>query len=110
MNNWEDEIKQKLEKLDAIPERNPLRVQSAKKNFMSEMRQLAGETTVSVPRKSWWNQLNIKKETFSMKLITIATILSLLLGGGITAVAAQDSLPGDLLYPVKTLVEDIELG
>ncbi|PKO06912.1 MAG: hypothetical protein CVU41_04645 [Chloroflexi bacterium HGW-Chloroflexi-3] len=109
MNNWEDEIKRKLEKLDAIPERNPLRVQSAKKNFLSEMRQLAGETTVSVPRKSWWNQLNIKKETFSMKLITIATILSLLLGGGITAVAAQDSLPGDLLYPVKTLVEDIEL-
>lgn len=110
MNNWEDEIKHKLEKLDAIPERNPLRVQSAKKNFLSEMRQLAGETTVSVPSKSWWNQLNIKKETFSMKLITIATILSLLLGGGITAVAAQDSLPGDLLYPVKTLVEDIELG
>lgn len=110
MNNWEDEIKQKLEKLDAIPERNPLRVQSAKKNFMSEMQQLAGETTVSVPGKSWWNQLNIKKESFSMKLITIATILSLLLGGGITAVAAQDSLPGDLLYPVKTLVEDIELG
>lgn len=110
MNNWEDEIKQKLEKLDAIPERNPLKVQSAKKNFLSEMRQLAGETTVSVPGKSWWNQLNIKKETFSMKLITIATILSLLLGGGITAVAAQDSLPGDLLYPVKTLVEDIELG
>ena len=45
-----------------------------------------------------------------MKIITIATILSLLLGGGITAVAAQDSLPGDLLYPVKTLVQDIELG
>jgi hypothetical protein len=110
MNKLEDEIKQKLEKLDAIPERNPLRVQSAKKNFLSEMHQLAGETTVSVPGKSWWNQLNIKKETFSMKLITIATILSLLLGGGITAVGAQDSLPGDLLYPVKTLVEDIELG
>ncbi|MBW6473390.1 MAG: hypothetical protein K0B14_09725 [Anaerolineaceae bacterium] len=110
MNNWENEIKQKLEKLDAIPERNPLRVQSTKMNFLSEMRQLAGETTVSVSRKSWWNQLNIKKETFSMKLITIATILSLLLGGGISAVAAQDSLPGDLLYPVKTLVEDIELG
>ncbi len=110
MNNWEDEIKQKLEKLVAIPERNPLRVQSAKKNFLSEMRQIAGETTVSVPKKSWWNQLTIKKETFSMKLITIATILSLLLGGGITAVAAQDSLPGDLLYPIKTLVQDIELG
>jgi hypothetical protein len=110
MMKWEDEIKQKLEKLDAIPERNPLKVQSAKKNFLSEARQLAGESTVSVPRKSWWNQNFVKKETFSMKLITIATILSLLLGGGITAVAAQDSLPGDVLYPVKTLVEDIELG
>ena len=34
----------------------------------------------------------------------------LLLGGGISTVAAQTSLPGDVLYPVKTLVEDIELG
>ena len=108
MNNWDDDIKQKLEKLDVIPERNPLKVQSAKKNFMSEMRQLAGQS--SNPKNSWWNQLLVKKETFPMKLITIAAILSLLLGGGISAVAAQDSLPGDLLYPVKTLVEDVELG
>jgi uncharacterized membrane protein YgcG len=109
MNNWEKEIKQKLDKLDAIPERNPLKVQSAKKNFLSEARQLAGETSVSIPNNSWWNQLMTKKENFPMKLITIATILSLLLGGGISAVAAQDSLPGDVLYPVKTFVEDIEL-
>ncbi len=110
MNNWENEIKQQLNKLDAIPERNPLKVQSAKKNFISEARQIAGEASVSIPKNSRWNQLLIKKETISMKLITIATILSLLLGGGITAVAAQDSLPGDILYPVKTFVEDIELG
>lgn len=45
-----------------------------------------------------------------MKILTIATILMLLLGGGISTVAAQTSLPGDALYPVKTLVEDIELG
>ena len=45
-----------------------------------------------------------------MKIITIATILMLLLGGGISTVAAQTSLPGDALYPVKTLVEDIEFG
>ncbi|MBE0687923.1 MAG: hypothetical protein IH585_18165, partial [Anaerolineaceae bacterium] len=45
-----------------------------------------------------------------MKIVTIATILMLLLGGGISTVAAQTSLPGDVLYPVKNLVEDIELG
>lgn len=45
-----------------------------------------------------------------MKIITITTILVLLLGGGISTVAAQTSLPGEVLYPVKTLVEDIELG
>lgn len=109
MNNWENDIKQNLDKLDEIPERNPLKVQSAKNNFLSEARQLAGEASVSIPKNSWLNQLMTKKETFPMKLITIATILSLLLGGGISAVAAQDSLPGDILYPVKTFVEDIEL-
>lgn len=45
-----------------------------------------------------------------MKIFTIATIFVLLLGGGISTVAAQTSLPGEVLYPVKTLVEDIELG
>ncbi|MDO9085380.1 MAG: DUF5667 domain-containing protein [Anaerolineaceae bacterium] len=110
MKIFDEEIKQKLEKLDAIPERNPLRVQSAKKNFMNEARMLAGGSFVSVPKKSWWNQIFVKKETFPMKLLTITTILALLFGGGISAVAAQDSLPGDLFYPVKTLVEDIELG
>jgi hypothetical protein len=110
MKNFEEEIKQKLEKLDAIPERNPLRVQSAKKNFMSEAHMLVGGSSVSVPKISWWNQIFVKKETFPMKILTITTILALLFGGGISAVAAQDSLPGDLLYPVKTLVEDIELG
>lgn len=109
MNNLENDIKQKLDRLDEIPERNPLKVQSAKKNFMSEARQLAGEAPISIPKNSWWNQRSTRKETFPMKLITIATILALLLGGGISAVAAQDSLPGDILYPVKTFVEDIEL-
>jgi len=110
MKNWENDIKQKLDKLDKIPERNPLKVQSAKKNFLSEARQLAGEVSASIPKNSWWNQLMAKKGTFPMKLITIATILSLFLGGGISAVAAQDSLPGDILYPVKTFVEGIELS
>jgi len=109
MKNWEDEIKQKLDKLEDVPERNPLKVQSLKRNFMSEARKLSSQPVVVAPSRSWWNQLFQKKETFPMKLVTIGVILSLLLGGGISAVAAQSSLPGDALYPVKTLVEDLQL-
>lgn len=110
MNNWEDEVIKKLEKLDSVPDRNPLKVQSQKQYFIKNAQMLKNDLIVPSSKQQWWNQYFIKKEIFTMKLITILAILGLLFGGGITAVAAQDSLPGDVLYPVKTLVEDIELG
>jgi hypothetical protein len=43
-------------------------------------------------------------------LATIIVVLALLFGGTAgTAYAAQSSLPGETLYPVKTLIEDIRL-
>ncbi len=45
-----------------------------------------------------------------MNIATLIVILSLLFGGtGATAVAAQASLPGDFLYPVKILSEDVRM-
>jgi len=110
MNTWEEEVIKKLENLDEVPNRNPLKVQSHKQNFMRNAQMIKSDITVSSPKQSWWTHLIQKKEFTTMKVITIFAILGLLFGGGVTAVAAQDSLPGDLLYPVKTLVEDIELG
>jgi hypothetical protein len=110
MNTWEEEVIKKLENLDEVPNRNPLKVQSHKQNFMRNAQMIKADLIDSSPKQSWWNQLFQKKEFAHMKIITIFAILGLLFGGGVTAVAAQDSLPGDLLYPVKTLVEDIELG
>ena len=110
MNKWEEDVIKELENLDSVPERNPLKVQSHKQNFIKNAQMIKTGLTVSSPKHSWVNQLFQKKEFINMKLITIFAILGLLLGGGVTAVAAQDSLPGDVLYPVKTLVEDIELG
>lgn len=47
---------------------------------------------------------------FSMSwFIIIATVVSLVLGGGGAAYASTDALPGDGLYPVKTAVQDIML-
>lgn len=45
------------------------------------------------------------------QLTTILVMISLLFGGaGATVYAAQDSLPDDMLYPVKTASEDVSLA
>jgi hypothetical protein len=50
-----------------------------------------------------------RKENFAV-VATIIVVLALLFGGTAgTAYAAQSSLPGETLYPVKTLIEDVRL-
>lgn len=43
------------------------------------------------------------------RAIPAAALISVLLGGG-TVFASQDSLPGEALYPIKRLAEDIRLA
>jgi len=40
--------------------------------------------------------------------VALAVILALLLAGGGTVMASSDSLPGDVLYPVKTATEKVQ--
>lgn len=43
--------------------------------------------------------------------IKLVLVLAVMLGGaGVTAMAAQSSLPNEALYPVKLLVEDVQLS
>jgi hypothetical protein len=45
-----------------------------------------------------------------LRIASIIVVLSLLFGGtGVAVVAAQDSLPGEALYTLKTTTEDIQL-
>jgi hypothetical protein len=65
--------------------------------------------------KEWIGSINFpfqRKERFSMVsvLATIAIVLGLVFGGaGATVFAAQDSQPGEALYNVKSLSEDVRL-
>lgn len=43
-------------------------------------------------------------------LMIIVAAASLLLGGGGVAFASTDALPGDALYPMKTVIQDVELA
>ena len=44
-----------------------------------------------------------------MAAIVIAIVLAVAVAGGGTAYASQDALPGDILYPEKTFIEDARL-
>jgi hypothetical protein len=60
-------------------------------------------------RQKGWLHSIIGKEIKMLPTITsLLVVLALLFGGtGATVYAAQDSLPTDLLYPVKTISEDL---
>jgi len=54
------------------------------------------------------------KENIDMKLVTrfaVATMVAILfIGLGGTAIASAKAIPGDTLYPVKTMIEDVKLN
>ena len=62
-------------------------------------------------RLIWQTIILPKPRRFSMtKIITVVSIFTMLFGGVGVAFASTDALPGDVLYPVKTGIEDARLG
>ena len=102
-------IQSQIKKLDKIPPRNPDKAYIGRTNFIRQAKIQKSNVTNPVNlRLTVWDQITQLKETKIMKLAGIITIIALLLGGtGASVAAAQSSLPGDLLYPVKILSEDI---
>jgi hypothetical protein len=116
MNTLDDldpKLQEKLNTLQSTKSRNPDFAARGKARYLAEALQLA-VTSTEQKRLTLWIE-NIKtlfrrKEKAPMftTLISVFLILTALLGGGgVTVVAAQSSQPGDLLYPVKTISEDI---
>lgn len=61
------------------------------------------------------NNFYLSKEIFKLKLYKLASLgaialVMLLILGGTTVYAANQSLPGDILYPVNRKIEDINLA
>jgi hypothetical protein len=77
--------------------------QRAKAHIFEEIR----PAPAKVPHSLWnWHELTPVKVLASVVL----GVLILVLAGGSTVYAAQSSLPGDTLYPVKTGVESLQLA
>ncbi len=109
----EADVLRALEALKPVPERRASSHAQGREKFLAEARTLIAEgipvSRPPVSRLTVWNRLFGRKEVFRMSpLITLALIFSLLFGGtGITAAAAQSSLPDEPLYPVKLLTEQV---
>ena len=112
MSDQLNEVLLQLEPLRAVPARSDAAAQSGLHAFLTEAAQL--RPTVSAPdraRPTGWKSFFKPARSPMFLLAKIMLIVSLMIGGaGATAVAAQSSLPGDGLYPIKLIVEDARVA
>ncbi|MFH2040633.1 MAG: DUF5667 domain-containing protein [Chloroflexota bacterium] len=105
-------MKSKFEYLKMIPERNPQVVASAKANFLRQ----AAALKANQHQNGWINNLfpfiSINVDFPKLRPIVAVLLVIIILFGGsaATVYAAQDSLPDQPLYKVKTWSEDLLLA
>ena len=108
MNNNEitPKLKKQLESLQEVPDRGLQQSHIGREKFLSRAKTIQArpthtkKTRSAVPlRRSWVPRL--------AGILAVAAIALSSIGG--TVYAAQASLPDDLLYPIKTLTEDIQI-
>src|SRR3990172_1679718 len=94
-----------LEPLRSVPPRSPETEQAGLRVFLDEAAQTrarAVSTSLAVRRNGWTFKLGKERSPMFALAVKLVLALTLGLGGvGTTALAAQGSLPNDLLYPVK---------
>ena len=107
MNNQPDLesiIKGWLDELKSVPARDPQAAARGRTRFLAQ-----AVSASEFQRHKGWKSL-FGKEQFAMNvLMSILVIAGILFGGGATVNAAQDDLPNQPLYAVKTWSEDLSL-
>jgi hypothetical protein len=97
-------IEARLDEIKAVPERDPQLAARGRALFLNQ-----AVSASEFPRRTGWKFI-FRKEQFAMNmLVSILVIAGLLFGGGATVNAAQDNLPNEPLYALKTWSEDISL-
>lgn len=100
----ETRIKERLDEIKAVPARDPKAAARGRATFLSQ-----AVSASESRRHRGWNSI-FRKEQFAMNaILSILVLAGLLFGGGATVSAAQDDLPNQPLYAVKTWSEDLSL-
>lgn len=108
--DWYPDLISRLAELKSVPPRDPHTAANGRARYLADVaKTLPPVSPAGVKRHKDWSVFS-GKEQYAMKaVISIVVALVMLVGGGVTVAAAQDDLPDQALYPVKTLTEDVRL-
>jgi hypothetical protein len=100
----ESAIKERLDEIKPVPPRDLQMASRGRAQFLGK-----AVSMQSLPRQKGWSSI-FRKERYAMNvLLSMLVIAGLLFGGGATVSAAQDDLPNEPLYALKTWAEDFGL-
>jgi len=99
-------LKKELNHLQDVPDRGLQAEHAGRENFLMQVRTLKPRPVqTKKPIKKG------RRRSWALRMASVIAVLTLALGSiGGTVYAAQASGPDDLLYGVKTLTEDIQIG
>jgi len=103
-------LKSILDEIKTVPPRDPRRVAQGRARFLAQAARTRQELS-RYPNLCLEEWLGRTWKGYSTALITLAIIiiLGIMVTGGGTVYAAQDSLPNEPLYPIKILSEDVRV-
>lgn len=103
-NELDTVVKEWLDEIKPVQPRDPQMASRGRAQFLSK-----AVSAHELPRQKGWMSI-FRKERYAMNvLLSIFVVAGLLFGGGATVSAAQDDLPNEPLYAMKTWTEDLSL-
>lgn len=108
-NEINPKLKQELDRLQDVPERGLQAEHAGRENYLAQIKTLKPRPIQ--PKKSRRKVRAAHQRSWVSRFAVVAAVLLVALSSiGGTVYAAQASGPEDLLYGVKTLTEDIQIG
>jgi hypothetical protein len=108
-----DDVLIQLEALRSAPDRSEVAARSGLQAFLDEVTRLHPAVSGQPPRRltGWMSKFTQERSPMFVLAIKLVLVLAVMLGGaGVTAAAAQSSLPNEALYPIKLLAEEAQLA
>ena len=95
-----------LDALRSVPPRDPRRAARTRARFIAQ-----AVSARPAPRHTGWTFILFGKErSMAQILVSLLLVVASLAGFTGTLYAAQDDLPGQMLYPLKTWSEDVQVA
>lgn len=100
-----------LKPLEDVPAPDPALSQQLRQAFLARAKETLPVSLPELKRHKGWKSIFKKERSPMFTFVRILILLAVAFGGTTaTAFAAQDSLPSEALYPIKTFVEDVRLA